>query len=141
MNRLIPLLTLAVLAGMAIILMFNLSSLFVEPKNERFLAYNGVRGIAVEHGKKLWTLNFEQQNSVIEMINRCLAVGKREGEALNLPVDRIVVYQFNAPDLFITPVGFEGDNLILESKELHPGSLLDISNGNLNTLLQSSYDP
>lgn len=141
-NRFITYLTLLVLAGMAIILMFNISNLFTGSVNERYLSYNGVRGVAVEYKQKLWTLNFEQQNQLIDWINRAIPIGKLgKPERGGVPYNRIVVYRFNAPDLFITPIGYDGDNLVLEAKEWNPsGYLLDVSRGSLDTLLQSTYD-
>lgn len=136
-------LTLLVLVGMAIILMLNLTRLFTQQKNERYLSYNGVRGIAVEHQRVLWTLNFEQQNKVIENLNLCLPIGKntRHFEKKPLAYERIIIYRFNAPDLYLTPIAYDGDNLIFETKEWNPnGYLLDVSGGSFDTLLRSTYD-
>ncbi len=136
-------LTYAVLVGMALILLLNVSRLFTQQKNERYLSYNGVRGIAVEHERKLWTLNFDQQNRVIEAINFFLPIGKNSStiEKKAAPFDRLVIYRFNAPDLFVTPIGYDGYNLIFECKEWNSsGYLLDVSAGSLDTLLRSSYD-
>ena len=137
-------LTFAVLVGMAIILMLNFSRLFTQQKNERYLSYNGVRGVAVEHQRKLWTLNFDQQNKVIEHLNLSLPIGKgtHHLEKRAFAFDRIVIYRFKGPDLYITPIAFDGPNLILEAKEWNPsGYLLDVSGGSFDALLQSTYDP
>jgi hypothetical protein len=137
-------LTLLVLSGMALILLLNISKLFTQQKVERYLSYNGVRGIAVEHQRKLWTLNFDQQNRVIEDFNLALPIGRNTShlEKKPLPVDRIVIYRFKGPDLFVTPVGYDGYNLVFDCKEWNPsGYLLDVSGGSLDTLLRSSYDP
>jgi hypothetical protein len=143
MNRVMGFLTFAMLVGMAIILMLNFSALLTPPKNERYLSYNGVRGMAVEHNRLLWTLNFEQQNQVIDFLNRCLPIGKNTShlEKRPLSIDRLVIYRFNAPDLFVTPVGYDGDNLIFQAQEWNPsGYLLDVSGGLFNTLLTQTYD-
>lgn len=144
MKNIMGYLTFAVLVGMAIILSLNFSRLFTQQKNERYLSYNGVRGIAVDHNRKLWTLNFDQQNKVIEHLNLCLPIGKGSQHMTKQPFafDRIVVYRFKAPDLYLTPIALDGPNLILEAKELNPsGYLLDVSGGSFNTLLQTTYDP
>lgn len=137
-------LTLLVLIGIGIILMLNFTRLITQQKNERYLSYNGVRGMALEHDKQLWTLSFEQQNKAIEQINLCLSIGKnaRHQEGKSLEFGRLVIYRFKAPDLYLTPIAYDGDNLIFESKELNPdGYLLDVSSGSFDTLLRSTYDP
>ncbi|MCE5318264.1 MAG: hypothetical protein LLG04_13005 [Parachlamydia sp.] len=137
-------LTWMVLIGMGIILMLNFTRLVTQQKNERYLSYNGVRGMALEHGKQLWTLSFEQQNKAIEQINLCLSIGKsmRHQEGKPIEFGRIVIYRFNAPDIYLTPIAYDGDNLIFESKEWNPdGYLLDVSGGAFDTLLRSTYDP
>lgn len=144
MTRNMGILTLLVLLGMGIILLLNFSSsLLLQPKNERYLSYNGVRGMAVEHDHLLWTLNFDQQNSVIAHLNRSIPIGKntRHLEKKPLIIDRLIIYRFHAPDLFLTPVGYDGDNLIFQSAVWNPsGYLLDVSGGSFNVLLSQTYD-
>lgn len=144
MNNFTTYLTVLVLLGMAVILMLNFSRLVTQEKNERYLSYNGVRGMALDHNKQLWTLSFEQQNQAIEQINLCLSIGKgaRSQSHKTLDFGRLTIYRFNAPDIYLTPIAYDGDNLIFESKEWNPdGYLLDVSGGAFDALLRSTYDP
>lgn len=144
MNNFTTYLTLLVLIGMGIILMLNFTRFITQEKNERYLSYNGVRGMALDHNKQLWTLSFEQQNKAIEQINLCLPIGKSAQHQDGKPLDfgRIVIYRFNAPDLYLTPIAYDGNNLVFESKEWNPdGRLLDVSGGAFDALLRSTYDP
>lgn len=144
MNNLTTYLSLLVLIGIGIILMLNFSRLITQEKNERYLSYNGVKGMAIDHNNKLWTFNFDQQNQAIEQINLSLPIGKGAWHQTNksLEFGRIVIYRFNAPNLYLTPVAYDGNNLIFESKEWNPdGYLLDVSGGAFDTLLRSTYDP
>ena len=58
------------------------------------------------------------------------------------PYQQLVIYRFNAPDLILTPVGYgSNQNLIFEAKEWNPaGYLLDVSSGEMDELLKSTYD-
>lgn len=63
------------------------------------LAYNDVKGMAVESNGLLYTVNFDRQNRIVAAIN------KNEqppvGEICTGTVDKLVIYRFNAPDWVI----------------------------------------
>lgn len=110
-NRLTLMMTVAVLAGFAVILILNAAALFgfIPP---RYISPNDVRGIAVEHDHTLYTLNFQQQNALIDAFNRSMPVEHAVADARKLKVknssgiQKIIIYRFNAPDIEIRPVGY-----------------------------------
>lgn len=63
------------------------------------LAYNDVRGMAIESDGLLYTLNFEQQNRVVAALNRKEGIPNIETCAPSM--DKLVIYRFNAPDRVI----------------------------------------
>ncbi|MEI8365319.1 MAG: hypothetical protein WCF65_02780 [Parachlamydiaceae bacterium] len=145
--------TIAVLAGFAVILVMNVAALLgVIPS--RYISPNDVRGIAVEHNKMLYTLNFEQQNALVEILNRTVPVGKELVTAQSVtpqkPVDiqRIVIYRFNAPDIEAIPVAYvsksgpEHTNLVFSIPACNSNGLLEESTSNeIQQLLITTYDP
>lgn len=107
----IPLImTFAVLGAFAVILLMNMAAL-VGIVPSRYISPNDVRGIAVEHNGLLYTLNFEQQNELVDIFNRAIPLSKESAEsrkaATEKPseVQKIIVYRFDAPDVEIIPVG------------------------------------
>ncbi|HEV8051971.1 MAG TPA: hypothetical protein VGP47_05705, partial [Parachlamydiaceae bacterium] len=110
-TRITYLMTIAVLASFAIILIMNAAA-FLGVVPSKYLSPNEVRGIAVEHNHKLYTLNFVQQNEFVDIMNRSIPVGmelveKRKITLKDAPeISKIIVYRFNAPDLEIIPVAY-----------------------------------
>jgi hypothetical protein len=60
------------------------------------LAYNEVRGMAVESEGVLYTLNFEQQNRVVAALNRKEKIPNLETCAPSM--DKLIIYRFDAPE-------------------------------------------
>jgi len=103
--------TLAVLAGFATILLMNAAALLgVMPY--KYISPYDVRGVAVQHNSKLYTLNFSQQQELVDILNRSIPVGEElvKTRKINLDnppeVEKIIVYRFNASDLEIVPVAY-----------------------------------
>lgn len=150
--------TLTVLLGFAVILFMNAAS-FLGVVPSRYISPNDVRGIAVEHNHKLYTLNFVQQNEMIDIFNRAFPVGKeivdtRKTTIQDPPeVQKIIIYRFNAPDIVITPVAFvfkttsinqkagsKDVNMVFSVPEWNPNGLLEESTSDqLHKLLSSTY--
>lgn len=143
-NRTLLYLSFVVIAGMAILLALNISYFFTgKPIDQTYLKYNDVRGIAVSHQQKLYTLNFEQQNSAIEMLNRSVpVVDIKPGQRQKPDIEKIIVYQFeNQPDIIITPVAIVNGNLVFSVPQwVQDGYLMDLSDGDFQKLLAQTYD-
>lgn len=143
-NRTLYYLTALVLISMAALLTFNLSSILRgEPLTPDYIRRNHVRGMAVEHHQLLYTLNFQQQNDVLDMLNRALRITEIKREREQPDIEKIIIYQFDdLPDLTITPIAYVNDDLIFSVPEWNPnGYLMDISSGRLRQLLSQTYDP
>jgi hypothetical protein len=136
-------LTGAGVACVLLLLLLNTIPMILSPKVEKYLKYNFVRGMAVEHKNKLYTLGFNQQNEMIGFFNRSVPVDAAgEDQKQKLDISKIVVYRFNAPDLIIIPIAYEDDNLIFSSPEWNSkGVMKDVSQGALKNLLLQTYDP
>jgi hypothetical protein len=143
-NRTLFSLTALVILGIAILLGLNMTSILTgEPKSQTYLKYNEVRGMAIGHNQLLYTLNFQQQNTVIEILNKAAHVLEiPPGKHQKPNIDRIVVYQFNKPDLLITPIAYMDQNFIFSVPEwIENGYLMELSDGDLHQLLSQAYDP
>ncbi len=144
-NRTLFSLTALVLIGMVILLALNMTSILTgEPENQTYLKYKQVRGIAINHNGLLYTLNFQQQNEVVEILNQAVRVmGIKPGKRQRPKISQIVIYQFNQqPDLLLTPIAYVDDNLVFSIPEWNPnGYLMEVSEGRLRQLLSQTYDP
>ena len=134
----------AVLSGMMVIFFSNVATFFYEPTSEKYLDYNFVRGMAVEHKGKKYTLNFEQQNQVTQQLNQAIHVRRQnfEQNSVTPNFERIIIYLFDEPDLVISPIGFVNNQLIFEAADWNPdGYLRETGPGVLKSLLSTTYDP
>jgi hypothetical protein len=144
-NRTLLYLTLLVIFGMAILFAINMTSILTgQPESQTYLQYNNVRGMAVAHNQLLYTLNFKQQNQVIDILNRAVrVVGVKPGKRQKPTIEKIVVYQFdNKPDLIINPIAYVDQNLVFSIPQLEKDNyLMELSEGDLQQLLSQTYDP
>lgn len=144
-NRTLIFLTILVLLGMAILFSINMTYILTgQPENQTYLKYNDVRGMAVGHNQMLYTLNFKQQNSVIDILNKAVrVVGVKPGKRQKPNIEKIVVYQFEGkPDVTIIPIAYIDQNLVFSVPEWEKdGYLMELSEGDLQQLLSQTYDP
>lgn len=127
-----------------ILLFLNAMPMIWSPNSEKYLKYNDVRGVAVEHKKKLYTLNFEQQNELIGFLNRSIPVGNAivADKSPKLEVTKIVIYRFGLADLIIVPIEYNNHHLLFSCFEWNPKGLMkDVSAGGLENLLAQTFDP
>lgn len=143
-NRTLFYLTAIVLISMAALLTLNLSSILRgEPLTQDYIRRNHVRGMAVEHHQLLYTLNFQQQNDILDILNRAIRVTEIKGKREEPLIEKIVIYQFdNQPDLILKPIAYVNDDLVFSIPEWNPdGYLMEVSAGRLHQLLSQTYDP
>lgn len=141
-NRTITYLIIAVVVAIGLLLLVNTLTFFQPGASEKYLSPNTVRGVAVEHNKKLYTLNFEQQNELLALLNRAVPTGKVLPNSPPTDAQKIIIYQFNQlPDIVITPIGYIDDELLFTTPTWNSNSLIrDISRGELKKLLSQTYD-
>ncbi|MBN9378237.1 MAG: hypothetical protein BGO14_06180 [Chlamydiales bacterium 38-26] len=143
-DRAIYWLTGLVVLCMIALLLFNSVPLIWSPPKEKYIKYNDVRGIAIEHEQKLYTLNFQQQNEVIGYVNKSLTTPQSSVKNVKSKLDftKIIIYRFNAPDMILIPIEYNDNNLIFSNSELNPSGLMrDTSRGGLKNVLANAYDP
>ena len=132
-NRTLVYSTSLVILGMLILLGLNMTSIMSgSPENEKYLRYNHVRGMAVNHNQVLYTLNFNQQNKLIEILNRSVrVVGVKPDKREKPAIEQIIIYQFDGkPDLIINPIAYVDKNLVFSVPEWEAeGYLMELSEG------------
>ncbi len=102
-----------------------------------------IRGTELVFKGKPYTLNFEQQQEAVELINRCIPIGKLRGSPIPPPgMDKIVVYLFDKKPVELTPINVSQDEFTFKAPALNSeGYLLDVSAGRLWRLLETAHDP
>lgn len=144
-NRVLISMTVLVLTGMVILFGLNMRSILHTPfSSQTYLKPNHVSGMAIQHNQLLYTLNFHQQNALIDLINQSVAIQEMPiGDRQKPTIDQIVIYQFDqAPALTITPIAYVDHHLIYLAPQWNAqGYLMDISNGQFQQLLSKTYDP
>lgn len=140
--------TFLVLVAMGILFFLNYRNIFkglpLFEMSQRYLKSNEVRGIAVKHNQVLYTLNFPQQNQVIEILNTSVKTQQiKPGKHKRPHLEQIVIYQFDGkPDLILTPLGFIDNELVYTMPSWNQGGyMMEVSNGALQKLLSQTYDP
>lgn len=143
-NRTLIALTVLVIVSMLVLFGLNLSSILTgQPPNQTYLKYNNVQGIAIGHNRLLYTLNFQEQNQVIEILNSAVAVNEiKSGKRTPPNIDKLVIYSFqDKPEIVLTPVAYVDNNLIFSIPDWVPhGYLMELSDGSLKELLSKTYD-
>lgn len=139
-NQLLFFLTTLVLVAVLVLFGLNMKSLTnTQTAYETYLKYNEVRGIAIEKEGKLHTLNFNQQNRMIQILNGATPTSPQsKGERTPVNFQKIVIYQFkNKPDLIISPINYVDNNLVFNQTEWSStGSLSEHSGGELKQTIE-----
>lgn len=136
--------TVAVLIGMGLLLVSNLTSRYAKETPTTYLLNGDIRGMAIEHHGQLYTLNFEQQMSAAAHINYSVPVSKTAYNESTKPTEftRLIIYRFDKPDAIMIPVALKNQDYVFSAPELYEKSyLLDLSAGQFKKLLESTYDP
>jgi len=141
-NRTLNSLVVLLLVGILALFTVNLLPMLYPHSKEKFIGFNDVKGIAVEHNQNLWELNFDQQNQLIDSINHAIQV-KKEGSLSkqDFPFQSIVIYRFNGDDVVLKPLGKNGNHLVFSAPQLLAETYLqDMTTGEMQNLIQSTYD-
>jgi hypothetical protein len=143
-NKMIAYLTALVLVAMGVLFILNIEKiLHGQTGSEIYLKYNDVAGIGVKHKGLTYTLNFDQQNKMVELLNHSLKVTLIDSGNRQTPdIEQIVIYRLEgkAP-LTLLPVAYVDEQLIYSNEEWNAGGYLkDVSNGSLKKLLAETYD-
>jgi hypothetical protein len=106
-----------------------------------FIGYNDVRGSAIVHNGQPFTLNFEQQNSLISSVNSATNDTSTKTDS-SLPYGPIIIYAFDLPNIEIAALGYADNDLVFSTPSWNEGKpLREHSGGELKVLLKNAYDP
>lgn len=142
-NKSLTYMTTIVVIGALIILGLNVIPYLTFSPSEKYLSYNDVRGMAIEHNRKLYTLNFKQQNELVGIFNNAQPIDKSAVASNNQKPDftKIFIYRFNQPDIEITPSAYQNGHLIFSASDWNPnGYLIDASKDSVKALTDQAYD-
>jgi hypothetical protein len=144
-NRTLVFLTTLVILGMLVLLSLNLTNILVDQApNQTYLKYNNVRGMEVFHNQMPYTLNFKQQNSIIDILNLAVPINEIPQGKRQIPnFGKLVIYQFQeGPEIVLTPITYDANkNLIFSAPTwVSDGYLKEISEGEFQKLLSQTYD-
>jgi len=137
---------LAILAIVGILALFAshfIPMVWTGPK-QKFVESNDVNGIDVSQRTLLWTLNFKQQNEVLNRINQSMMIKKSDFEPTQdkFPFDSITIHRFKDKDIILKPIGKKNKNIVFSVPQLNNDSYLqDVSEGALQSFLETTYDP
>jgi len=139
-NRNLWAMTILLLAGIALLFVMNMTSVFDSFTFEKNrLELNDVQGISIEKDGKTHVLNLQQQVQLVKYLNLAVTVEKKTYGNENDQVDfeRIVISRLkNQPELIITPVAYISDNLLFSAPSWNPnGYFRDTSEGKLKQII------
>jgi hypothetical protein len=142
-NRVVTYMTAFVIIAIMILFAINSFPLFQTAGKEPFLIRDIVKGIELIHEGKPYTLNFEQQNGLVTLINLAEPIQDPKDNPKKTPLDfeKIIIYQFNKPNIELNPIGYVNDELVFSAPSWDKDHLLkDKSHGELKQLLSKTYD-
>lgn len=135
------------LSGIAVFAILALFLLKLSPSSlsavpEKYISHNDVRGSAIIYNDLPYTLNFEQQQNLIRYLNMAIPVGVKAFKINdNLPVKKIIIYRFNAPQIELSLITYDGKDVIFSAPNWNPGGYLrDVSDGEFRKLLEGAHD-
>lgn len=142
-SRALTYLLAAAFVAMGLLFFNHMVGLITPASTDQYLSPYDVRGMAVVHEGKTYTLNFDQQNRCVAIFNRAIPVGRIGDPQLQKPgFDKLVIYRFQAPDLELIPESLKEGALVFKVVEWNPsGYIAELSGGDLLHLLTSAYGP
>ena len=143
-NRNLVLGAILLIVGMLILFTFDFKAILSgEPLNQKYLKFNDVQSIAIEHNQLLYTLNFDQQNQVINILNESIPIEEIKSDKRVLPnITKIVIYSLKGkPEIVLTPIAYVDNDLIYSAPDWAPnGFLMEVSEGALRNIFSQAYD-
>lgn len=143
-NRNLTILIFSGVIGVVALLLINLAPDVRTVSSPQIASPGNVKGMALYHAGTPFTLNFSQQEFVLDALNRSVKVKKSAYSSTkeSFPFEKIVLYRFNGTDIEFVPVSQREQNLIFSAPAIDQDSyLLELSGGELNTLLNQTFDP
>ena len=137
-NRILSLMIGLVVVLAGVLLMMNIFNIQTEPLSEHFLKADNVKAVEVVSKGTPHPLTFDQQNRFVEVINLAVPTGmENDLKVVKGPFDyeKIVIYQFEGPEITATPYGLVNTQLLMTIPEWNPDGLIrETGPGELNKL-------
>lgn len=141
-NRTLFTLTGVLIATFALLFIIKFIEMTSGETQAKYIAYNDVRGSSIDYKGLAYTLNFEQQNTLLLLLNQAESAPKGQEAKEPAAITKIVIYRFgNNPDIVIKPLGYVDGNLLFNAPLWKKdGSLIEKSGGKLKALLENAHD-
>lgn len=137
-SRSLTLMTIAVVVGVVLLLALNFTRFFTESGTGPYLSRVEIKGISIVRDNQEYPLSYEQQNTLVNLVNKALLVKKEDIAEAGTPPDftKIIVNRFDRTRIEITPVKYVGNDLVFSESTWNPnGWLRDVTHGELKTLI------
>jgi hypothetical protein len=145
-NRTLQLMIIMMIAAVTFLLALNIAPYFTKnaagSASSLHINAREVKGSSVIYMGKTYTLNFDQQNILIDGLNAAIPVGANDIFPEKIPdYGQFEIYFFNdSPKLVLKPVGVVGSNLVFKIPEWNKeGWIKDVTDGRLLNLLKNSH--
>lgn len=142
MNQWLSTLLIVAILGLAAILVINTFSIeitlpSIEGKEKKMLLNpKEVEGSSVTENQKTYTLNFEQQNTLIKWINQSESFSGNMDSFQPTSIEKITFHIFNQPDIDLYPSGLiENQFLFFSPSWKDKGQMVEPSKGVLKQIL------
>lgn len=142
--RLLVLVTFCIICMVCFLFFLTRARFIEDPQNSTSrLPHHSVRGSSIFYKQKPYTLNFNQQNTLITILNHSKVID-RQKEVSYTPCsfEKITLYRFDElSDLFIEPIGFLQDELVFRVPEWDTTrDFKENSEGTFKSFLSNIYD-
>lgn len=130
--------------GVIALLFINIAPKGNQTKTPQLSSVGDLRGSAIYHKNIPFTLNFEQQEVLVENLNRAAKVKKSDfpNQTAEFPFERIILYRFEGGDLEIIPIALKERNIAFNIPKISEDSyFLELSGGQLSNVLNGAFDP
>lgn len=143
-STLLILTTAAILGVLALLTINYAPSLSSLPlKDTPLFPFEEVQGVAVVHKGLPYTLNFEQMQIAKSAILRAASIKMNDYRSRKtFDFEKIIFYRFNKPEVQVFPIQWDENNLVFSIPSLSTSDFfLELSSGDLQNMLQTSFDP
>lgn len=141
-NRTLQLLIFLSIAAVVFLLAINFLPYMTTNTSALRLNFQEIKGASVVYKGKTYTLNGEQQATLVSSLNAAIPIGRSEFTAENTPdYGQFEIYFFKKDtSLVLKPVGLIGQDLVFKVPEWNrDGWIKDVTDGGLFELLKDAH--
>lgn len=140
-NRTLLILALVLVGSIGALMLVNVQTKLEPGGTQKYLPKEEVQSISIYVGDKEYTPDFDQQTTIMEILNQSLPVGDMTQRAKpdQLNFDRMLIHPLNKKaDVEILPIAYLHNALIFSAPEWNKTSYLqEYSNGRLKDLIST----